>query len=839
MALPPSGLDRKEVDLVLIETEELFLYIKGRPYHERYESLKQYKTETQFKEQKMFFACEGEGVQSVEIYDVQLGELVPQGHHPPIFFENGVYQLVVSPKKDKTLSFYHEHPGLRKAVDVIGKGHHQLLMGNLQFTNEVGYTTFEIYDDQKRLLEITLEIFPTKLDYKEDYQKLLTEVNDEIYNLAFHFIRKTFLGATTVISREPSLAEFYRLFQHFYERFFQAIDRIEQQPYHQLMKEHKRVRGDQIKKLDIYGRKFLRKNPELFVEVPGGVLINGKGMLPKNGLTIERSLTFDIFENRFVKWMILRLIDKVEELDRRLRKNNGPFQREVNEELLQKISKMRKRLQGRLKKPFWKQIGLLDRSVMSLVLQMKPGYRDAYMIFLIVSRGLALQGQLTKMSVKDVATLYEYWTYLKMGQILSRKYERITQDIVKVKRDGLFVDLDQSRSAKQVFRHPQTGEKIELYFQKLDKTLPTVSQKPDIMLSIAKNGKDFNFNYVFDAKYRIDFAPEGSSYHTRYKTPGPLEDDINTMHRYRDSLVVQHEELTEYPYERHAFGAYVLFPWNQEEFYEGHRFYQSIEKVNIGGFPFLPNATRLVEQFVEWLVDKSPEEIQKEGILPKGTREFWQSTLEDKVLVGSVKDGYAFEDFIKNRCYTILVNDLKKGWQEAKYVALYVKQEITAQKQSVENGISFYGEIKEVQIKKSNTMDDYIRFDIVAWKMREHPIVPVGYGISSYALTTLSIFEDAKELPELFMKSSEEINLWRMLRRLSNKVKTELNNKIIDTATSVEGFQIKDLQIKIEKKNEKILVLNKRQEVVKEMPLNWLQIQPTTVFKEVLGVYGI
>jgi uncharacterized protein len=741
---------------------------------------------------------------------------------------------VVSSKNDKTLSFYHEHPGLRKAVDVIGKGKHRLLMGNLQFTNEVGFTTFEIHDDQKKLLEVTLEIFPTKLDYKEDYQKLLTEVNDEIYNLAFHFIRKTFLGATTVISREPSLAEFYRLFQHFYERFFKAVDRIEQQPYHQLIREHKRVRGDQIKKLDTYGRKFLRKNPELFVEVPGGVLINGRGMLPKSGLTIERSLTFDVFENRFVKWMILRLIDKVEDLDQRLRQNNGPFQREIDEDLLQQIDNMKKKLQGRLKKPFWRQIGLLDRSVMSLVLQMKPGYRDAYMIFLIVSRGLALQGQLTKMSVKDVATLYEYWTYLKMGQILSRKYERISQDIVKVKRDGLFVDLDQSRSAKQVFRHPQTGEKIELYFQKLDRTLPTVSQKPDIMLSIAKNGKDFNFNYVFDAKYRIDFAAEGSYYSNRYKSPGPLEEDINTMHRYRDALVVQHEELTDRPYERHAFGAYVLFPWNHEEFYEGHPFYQSIEKVNIGGFPFLPNATQLVERFVEWLVDKSPEDIQKEGILPKGTREFLQSTLEDKVLVASVKDVSQFEGIIKNRCYKIPVNDLKKGWQEAKHIALYVKKEIADQMPSVENGISFYGEIKEVHIGKSNSMDDIVRFNMVAWRMRERPIVPVGYGISTYALTSLNIFKDAKELPELFMKSSEEITLWRILRRLSNKVRTELNNKMLDNATIVEGFQIKDLQIKIEKNNEKILVLNNSQEEAKEMPLNWLQTQPTMVFREIL-----
>ena len=60
-------------------------------------------------------------------------------------------------------------------------------------------------------MEVTLEIFPTKLDYKKDYRQLLEEVNDEIYNLAFHFIRKTYLGASIKLDGKPSRAEFYRL----------------------------------------------------------------------------------------------------------------------------------------------------------------------------------------------------------------------------------------------------------------------------------------------------------------------------------------------------------------------------------------------------------------------------------------------------------------------------------------------------------------------------------------------------------------------------------------------------------------------------------------------------
>ena len=167
------------------------------------------------------------------------------------------------PKKEVDLTFYHEHPLLRQAVSKVNIASQYMLMGNLQFQNEVGFTTFEIRSAKETLLEVTLEIFPTKLDYKKDYQKLLEEVNDEIYNLAYHFIRKTYLGATTKLDGAPSMAEFYRLISKHFDQFLQAIKRIEQQPHHLLQNEHVKARGDQLRKLDSRGRNYLRKRPDL------------------------------------------------------------------------------------------------------------------------------------------------------------------------------------------------------------------------------------------------------------------------------------------------------------------------------------------------------------------------------------------------------------------------------------------------------------------------------------------------------------------------------------------------------------------------------------------------
>ncbi|USK37125.1 restriction endonuclease-like protein [Cytobacillus firmus] len=819
MALHPSG-SRNEVELVKIETYDFSLVVKGKPYHERYEGLKQYRAMD--RHDVMQFSVHGDLVNQVLIYDIETQLLQESTQLRPIFFENGVYQVIVIPKTSRDLSFYHEHPGLRQSISKVEIPNTYMLMGNLQFQNEVGLTTFEIRDGSKKLLEVTLEIFPAKLDYKNDYKKLLEEVNDEIYNLAFHFIRKTYLGARVKLDGKPSRSEFYRLISKHFDQFLQAINRIERQPHHLLQKTYEKVRGDQLNKLDTRSRSYLQKRPHLFIKVSNGIHINNKTLMPTEGLRVKKELTFDTLENRYVKWMMQRVKHKLYDLLDTLINRSSRWETEPDADLLDKLNEMIEKLEGKLKSPFWKGIKKLDRSILSLVLQMAPGYRDAFQIYLTVSKGLMLQGKLYQMSVKDVATLYEYWTFLKLGQILDKKYQLVSQDIIQVNREGLFVNLQTNRSATRKYKHPYTKEDIILTYQKYESSLPTIPQKPDTMLSISKKGKGFTYNYVFDAKYRIDYAQEGSYYQNRYKQPGPLEDDINTMHRYRDSIVAYNNG----PYERTAFGAYVLFPWFNEELYQDHHFYKSIDKVNIGGLPFLPNATDLVERFVERLIEKSPEEIQQEGILPRGTLEDGNSSLDEKVLVGLVRDRDEYISCKQTGRYGILVGKLKAGWQETKHVALYVKNGVLEH-----NGVICYGRVKDIRPVKSGN-DEYMDFEVEHWINCNPIIKPVGYGIAEYMHTTLNNLKESIELPELFMKSKEEKTLWRMLRRVSDRISIELDSANLDVATKVEEYRIKNVLIKINKDNREVYLIGEGEQ--KTVPFDSLQRNLSAVFKDLI-----
>ncbi|MGG3738440.1 hypothetical protein [Aeribacillus pallidus] len=177
----------------------------------------------------------------------------------------------------------------------------------------------------------------------------------------------------------------------------------------------------------------------------------------------------------------------------------------------------------------------------------------------------------------------------------------------------------------------------------------------------------------------------------------------------------------------------------------------------------MPNATRLVERLIERLVEKSPEELQKEGILPRGAIEEWTSSLDEKVLVGMVPREQNYRAHLQHRFYHIPVKRLKKGWQEATYIALYPKKGA-----SPVNGVTCYGKIMDVKFVKrfeinelpKTSTEEYVKFEIESWHFLKNIVRPVGYGISVYTMTRLNTLKEAKELPELFMKSKEEITLW-------------------------------------------------------------------------------
>lgn len=415
-------------------------------------------------------------------------------------------------------------------------------------------------------------------------------------------------------------------------------------------------------------------------------------------------------------------------------------------------------------------------------------------------KGLSIQSDLFRLSMKDVAQLYEYWCFLKIHELLGRKYELVKQDVIKLNRSGLFVTLDRTQNARMEYRNPKNGERFTLYYNALPKgdRSQTISQRPDNILTLKKQESDVEYKYIFDAKYRLNPAYENTSYRRDYGTPGPQEDDINTMHRYRDAIVYENGGSKEY--ERSMFGAYVLFPYPNEGEYQEHPFYKSIERVNVGAFPLLPNATILLEKFLDEIIQDSPEKAYERSSRPRGTTEYYANRLAGRmVLVGALSHENQIQDALKYGFYhTPLANISDHQYlAQLQYVAIY---QSIAKFGREHAGIYRYGKLKEWKVlprseiteipsRRGATHELYVKFKVEEWLPMSKPILPGGYGVKSILFTSQYMFERAREVAELRLENEADLRDWREKRR-AGRVKVSLDREFADLAERVLGIEI-------------------------------------------------
>jgi len=139
---------------------------------------------------------------------------------------------------------------------------------------------------------------------------------------------------------------------------------------------------------------------------------------------------------------------------------------------------------------------------------------------------------------------------------------------------------------------------------------------------------------------------------------------------YRDAIVYQNGAE---PYERTMFGAYVLFPYANEDEYRTHNFFESIDKVNIGGLPFLPSATGMVKNMLDALISDSPNSAFERATLPRGiedklTKTDWKRR---DVLAGALRNRSQLETSLKHKFYHIPAAWISESDLPIHYVAIY------------------------------------------------------------------------------------------------------------------------------------------------------------------------
>lgn len=125
---------------------------------------------------------------------------------------------------------------------------------------------------------------------------------------------------------------------------------------------------------------------------------------------------------------------------------------------------------------------------MSLVFQMAPGYRELYRYFELIQRGISFSGEIFSFSVKETSTLYEYWCFIKLVDIMKRKYTLLDDggNIIKTSRKGITVTISKDSKSRVRFLDTNTGDVFELIYNPGEYPSDTVKQIPDTVLKLTK-----------------------------------------------------------------------------------------------------------------------------------------------------------------------------------------------------------------------------------------------------------------------------------------------------------------------------------------------------------------
>ena len=513
-----------------------------------------------------------------------------------------------------------------------------ILAGFINYKNEIGRSEMQIIykvDKETRTFRFGFEVLSTKLDYHEHWRAIVEDIEREYRMLSLDYMRRTFHGFAPDQNGETPELIWWSVFEGEQQKFIKACKSIIDRPRHRLHGEEVYLRADKLKQTPHNIENRLaehRGEPAYLYRVEQQIQSN------------------DTQENRFLKFALAQITGKYEALKYRIDGINT-----ISEIKKQEMADTLKTLQHLGHNPFFRTVGRYKgMSQESMVLQKATGYSQVYRTWNLLHRGYSLYDGLYRLQTKDIATLYEIWCFIEVSHIVKEQLHLEDEDVEhrnRMEMNGIFSwELGKGEHSRILFRkdgvelaelvyNPKNADKeIENVGMK-DLIVPTVPQKPDIVLQLTKNDlqQGMKMTYLFDAKYRIDGRDNGVDV--------PPDDAINQMHRYRDAIYYKDYDAN--ALKKEVIGGYILFPGDGEpDDVAVSKFYKTIKEVNIGAFPLRPKDVanrKLLEKFIDELIQTKSYETIANVIPQKGA----YVEVGNRVLIGLVKeDNRQYQAFI-------------------------------------------------------------------------------------------------------------------------------------------------------------------------------------------------
>lgn len=458
----------------------------------------------------------------------------------------------------------------------------------------------------EELCRIVLEVQSIKSGYRKDYQDMLELITEKCTDLL--------MQANSPVTQHFEIdytKDSQTLYQKFSfiksvlgtDQFAEAIHRIVTAPVTQWKETSEETDIRNTKRFSYANIKEIQKGGKR-TKVPEGHFMRSYSIdtLPERITTVRKTDSVDTPENRFIKYALENFLKFCTDINIKAKEfGHGKMENESN--------LLIRELESQLHHTVFKDISRPNTlKLNSPVLQRKEGYREVLRVWLMfdLAAKLIWQGgdDVYSGGKKDIATLYEYWLFFKLLDLLQSIFEIEPKDIselIKETPDGLSLQLKQGKFTAIRGIYHSESRKLNVRFNynrsfSGKKSYPdsgswTTTLRPDYTLSIWPHGiledeaekQELIVHVHFDGKYKVanlsDFLEHNTDKDLNEEKAENRKGiyknaDLLKMHAYKDAI-------------RRTGGAYVLYPGgipiNQKGFHE--------IIPGLGAFPIKPSKT--------------------------------------------------------------------------------------------------------------------------------------------------------------------------------------------------------------------------------------------------------
>lgn len=475
----------------------------------------------------------------------------------------------------------------------------------------VGNLTLNVVevDSKKPLGRVSIEIRSTKSEYRSDYRLMLDEIAEYYTDLVLQ--QGSPVTQKLEIDQNCSSKTLYQRFSFVRslidsDAFSEAIHKIISNPVRKWTDANIERSIVSVKRLS---RKNIRQiasstdRIQLPMEIRTG-MPEGLTSVPRKIEVEYKRDTTDCRENQFVKFVLRTFVNFCSDLQ---------MLPNATERLKAEAKETAECLYEHLDNQFFRQISQpLHMNMNSPVLQRKEGYREVLQAWLLFDLAAKLNwsggDDVYDAGKKNVATLYEYWLFFKLLELVSEFFNiepQALKNLVQTDKDGINLSLKQgqmkmvygkqktfSRVLNVAFYYNRTFNKVSVNNDPIHKAGSwTMTMRPDYTLSIwpgeidekEAERQELMIHIHFDAKYRLnkvlledkdadaniedDLAEEKKEQEMKIYKRG----DLLKMHAYKDAI-------------RRTSGAYVLYPGDENRELRG--FHEIIP--GLGAFSIRP-----------------------------------------------------------------------------------------------------------------------------------------------------------------------------------------------------------------------------------------------------------